>query len=110
MTRSTPRPPAAAGYSRRDFVYGLGASLGSVALTAMLAREARAAGGGDGGGGGPLAPRPAHLRAKAKNCIFLMMEGGPSHVDTFDPKPSLERLHLKEFTREGKAKSAMESG
>jgi hypothetical protein len=40
--------------------------------------------------------------AKAKNCIFLMMEGGPSHIDCFDPKPMLEKFHLKEFTREGK--------
>ena len=39
-----------------------------------------------------------------------MMEGGPSHVDTFDPKPALERLHLKEFVREGRRNSAMESG
>ena len=39
-----------------------------------------------------------------------MMEGGPSHIDTFDPKPKLAQLHLREFTREGKMKSAMESG
>jgi phosphoenolpyruvate carboxykinase (GTP) len=39
-----------------------------------------------------------------------MMEGGPSHIDTFDPKPKLAELHLKEFVREGKQKSAMESG
>ncbi len=39
-----------------------------------------------------------------------MMEGGPSHIDTFDPKPALQRFHLKEFVREGKQKSAMESG
>ena len=38
------------------------------------------------------------------------MEGGPSHIDTFDPKPKLADLHLKEFVREGKMKSAMESG
>ncbi|MCP4511010.1 MAG: DUF1501 domain-containing protein, partial [Fuerstiella sp.] len=48
--------------------------------------------------------------AKAKNCIFLMMEGGPSHIDTFDPKPALNDVHLKEFVREGRQKSAMESG
>ncbi|MFM8538199.1 MAG: DUF1501 domain-containing protein, partial [Planctomycetaceae bacterium] len=42
--------------------------------------------------------------------IFLMMEGGPSHVDTFDPKPALDRLHLREFVREDRKKSAMESG
>jgi hypothetical protein len=89
--------------TRRDFVYGLGASLGSVAFSALLAGEA-------GARPGPLAPRPPHRAAKAKSCIFLMMEGGPSHLDTFDPKPALERLHLKEFVREGREKSAMESG
>ncbi|MFM9091312.1 MAG: DUF1501 domain-containing protein, partial [Verrucomicrobiota bacterium] len=89
--------------TRRDFVYGLGASLGSVAFRALLAGEA-------GARPGPLAPQPPHRAAKAKSCIFLMMEGGPSHLDTFDPKPALERLHLKEFVREGREKSAMESG
>jgi len=89
--------------TRRDFVYGLGASLGSVAFSALLAGEAAAR-------PGPLTPRPPHRAAKAKSCIFLMMEGGPSHLDTFDPKPALERLHLKEFVREGREKSAMESG
>ncbi len=39
-----------------------------------------------------------------------MMEGGPSHIDTFDPKPKLAKLHLKEFNRAGEQKSAMESG
>ena len=90
--------------TRRDFVYGLGASLGSVALTALRAEDhARAV--------NPLAPKPGHFpNAKARNVIFLMMEGGPSHVDTFDPKPMLDKLHLKEFTREGKQQSAMSSG
>ena len=86
--------------TRREFVYGLGASLGSVAFSALMAAEKA----------GPLAPKQGHLPAKAKRCIFLMMEGGPSHIDTFDPKPALEKLHLKEFVREGKMKSAMESG
>ena len=57
-----------------------------------------------------LAPKQGHVPAKAKNVIFLMMEGGPSQIDTFDPKPALAKLHLKEFTREGQQKSAMESG
>jgi hypothetical protein len=83
--------------TRREFVYGLGTSLGSVALTSLLAAEQKS----------PLAPKPQMVPAKAKNCIFLMMEGGPSHIDCFDPKPVLEKLHLKEFTREGKMKSAM---
>jgi hypothetical protein len=58
----------------------------------------------------PLAPKPGHFLAKAKSCIFLFMEGGPSHIDTFDPKPKLKELHLKEFNRSGEDKSAMESG
>ncbi len=90
---------------RREFIYSLGASFGSVALSALLVAEARAEQKTN-----PLAAKDAHFPAKAKNCIFLMMEGGPSHIDTFDPKPALETLHLKEFTREGKQKSAMESG
>ncbi len=87
--------------TRRDFIYGLGASLGSVAFSALMAEEAKASASGG---------RPHFPRAKAKNVIFLMMEGGPSHIDTFDPKPTLGKLHLKEFTREGRQKSAMESG
>ncbi len=87
---------------RREFLYGMGASLGSVALTTLMADETAKK--------NPLAPRAGHLPAKAKNVIFLMMEGGPSHIDTFDPKPMLTKMHLQEFTREGKQKSAMESG
>src|SRR6266581_2718635 len=88
--------------NRRGFLYQLGAGLGSVALTSLLARdEARA---------GPLAPKPPHVKPRAKACIFLLMEGGPSHIDTFDPKPKLAELHMKEFTRESKFASAMASG
>ena len=92
--------------TRREFLYSLGASIGGIALTSLLATEGR----GAVSAAGPLAPKRPHVPAKAKNCIFLMMEGGPSHIDTFDPKPKLAKLHLQEFTREGKMKSAMESG
>ncbi|AMV18772.1 DUF1501 domain-containing protein [Planctomyces sp. SH-PL14] len=91
--------------SRRELLYGLGLGLGSIALSSLLADEQ-----GPSTGGGPLAPRAGHVASKAKNCIFLMMEGGPSHLDTFDPKPKLDELHLQAFVREGKEKSAMESG
>ncbi len=47
-----------------------------------------------------LAPKPPHHAAKAKNCIFLLMEGGPSHIDTFDPKPKLEQFHMTRFQKE----------
>ncbi len=93
--------------TRRDFVYGIGASVGSIALTSMLAAETKSE---NSSKAGPMIPKAGHFPAKAKNCIFLMMEGGPSHIDTFDPKPTLSKLHLKEFVREGEMKSAMESG
>ena len=48
----------------------------------------------------PLMSRTPHFPAKAKNCIFLLMEGGPSHIDTFDPKPKLEKLHMTRFQKE----------
>ena len=84
--------------TRREFVYGMGATIGSAAFASLMAGE------------GPLSPKKQQVPAKAKRCIFLMMEGGPSHIDSFDPKPALEKLHLKEFHRSGEQKSAMESG
>src|SRR5262249_47502881 len=41
----------------------------------------------------PLAPRKPHFAARARRVIFLFMSGGPSHLETFDPKPTLQRLH-----------------
>lgn len=88
--------------SRRQAVYGLGAGFGSVALTALLAGESESK--------SPLAARSGHHRPRATRCIFLMMEGGPSHIDTFDPKPALAKLHLKEFQRNDAKQSAMSGG
>lgn len=90
--------------TRREALYGLGASLGSVAFSALLAAEEKRA------GDNPLSPKNPHASAKAKACIFLMMEGGPSHIDTFDPKPKLAELHLQEFNRSDKMQSAMSGG
>ena len=92
--------------NRRDFIYGMGASLGSVALAAISTHPANASDDAPG----PLAQKQPHLQPKAKNCIFLMMEGGPSHIDTFDPKPKLKDLHRTRFTQTGEAQSAMEMG
>ena len=86
--------------NRRDFLYGLNASLGSVAFTSMIAQSAQAA----------TAKKPHFPLAKAKHCIFLYMEGGPSHIDTFDPKAKLNELHLQEFNASGEDKSPMSSG
>jgi hypothetical protein len=73
---------------------------GAVALAALLAER-------DYGGfalgeeaaepAGPFAPRPPHFAAAAENVIFLYMDGGPSQVDTFDPKPRLAQEHGKPF-------------
>ncbi len=54
-------------------------------LAGLLADEAQAA--------NPLAPKVAHFPARAKHVIHLFMNGGPSQVDTFDPKPALEKYH-----------------
>ncbi|MEM7559292.1 MAG: DUF1501 domain-containing protein, partial [Planctomycetota bacterium] len=77
--------------SRRSFLFGLGSSLGALALTDLQAAEKNAA--------GPLEPKKPMHAAKAKAVIMLFMEGGPSQTDTFDPKPKLNSLHLSESTR-----------
>lgn len=89
--------------TRRDVLFGLGATLGTAALNALFAQEAQRA-------ADPLAPKQGHHPARAKACIYLFMEGGPSHVDTFDPKPKLDEIHMKEFRRDSKLVSAMASG
>jgi hypothetical protein len=91
---------------RRQFLYGLGASLGGVALTDILARDSR----GDQIQDAPLTVKPLHVPAKAKACIMLYMAGGPSHIDTFDPKPRLADLDMKKFVRQDKFASQMSSG
>lgn len=100
--------------SRRNFLYGLGASIGGLAFTELLARDALANGQDETNEANvtdnPLAPRALHVPAKAKACIMLYMAGGPSHIDTFDPKPQLEKLHLQKFIRQDKFASAMASG
>lgn len=84
--------PTSTPMSRRNFLCGLGASIGSLAMTDMFAADnvlPKA---------GPLAPKPQMFPAKAKRVIMLFMEGGPGHMDTFDPKPELQRLHKSEST------------
>ncbi len=73
--------------SRREMLTQSGIGLGTVALTWMLHQET--ASGAAAAGVNPLAPKASHFAARAKSVIFLMMEGGPSHIDTFDPKPEL---------------------
>ena len=69
-------------WGRRQVLQNAAAGFGSIALNAMLGGEAQAG-------------LPAHLAPRAKRVVFLFMKGGPSHVDTFDPKPLLDRDHGK---------------
>ncbi len=74
---------------RRDFLMQASGGLGAVALSALLAEDAF---GADDKVADPLAPKSPHHKPRATSVIWLFMEGGPSHLDTFDPKPALERL------------------
>src|SRR5688572_23978069 len=73
--------------TRRDMLRRCANGFGAVALSALL---------GDRADGAWTASAP-HFRPRAKNVIFLFMDGGPSQVDTFDPKPRLERDHGQPF-------------
>jgi hypothetical protein len=72
--------------TRRKLLRGAGSGLGAIAMSAMLAEAAtnRAP--------DPTVARQPHHEPKAKSVIFLFMEGGPSHIDLFDPKPKLNEL------------------
>jgi hypothetical protein len=69
--------------TRREMLARCANGFGGLALAALLADPVYA--------GNPLAPRPPHFSAKARSVIFLFMDGGPSQVDSFDPKPRLTR-------------------
>src|SRR5262249_17653928 len=78
--------------SRRDFLCNSGSGLGAIALSAMLAADGLLPRAKGATISDPLKPKAPHFKPKAKSVIFLFMEGGPSHLDTFDPKPELEKL------------------
>ncbi len=74
--------------SRRDFLARAGGGLGLLALLSMMEEQA--------GGQGPSSDRAAahapHFKARAKSVIWCFLDGGPSHIDLFDPKPALNQL------------------
>ncbi len=87
--------------NRREFIEDAFTGFGSLAMLDLLARDARAASAADD----PLAPKKPHQEATAKSVIFLFMAGGPSHLETFDPKPLLNELHGQTRPKEfGEAK------
>jgi hypothetical protein len=87
-------PPHPGYSSRRDFLAKAGGGFGLLALGGLLQNEAAAQ---SGTAANPLLARPGHLPAKAKSVIWLFMNGGPSHVDTWDYKPELERRNGQEL-------------
>src|SRR5262245_61790568 len=87
--RYTPPP-----LNRRAFLRQAGCGFESIALAAMCAE---AGGVAEDRAGDPLAPKRPHHQPRAKNVIFLYMDGGPSQVDTFDPKPRLNAEHGRPF-------------
>jgi hypothetical protein len=85
--------PALRPMSRRQMLREASLGFGSIALTALLAEKSWA------GSTGTIrdAVNPSHHRPKARNVIFLYMDGGVSHVDSFDPKPRLRRENGQRF-------------
>lgn len=77
-------------YSRRELLKKSAVGFGNLALLSMLNDEAQAAKSKD-----PLAPKEPHFTPRAKRVIFLFMKGGPSHMDTFDYKPQLQKYDGK---------------
>ncbi|MFN3653005.1 MAG: DUF1501 domain-containing protein [Armatimonadota bacterium] len=86
-----PNGPDTAPTSRREFLSRSGFGFGTLALASLLADQGLLA--AEAPAANPLAPKQPHFAAKAKRIIFLFMSGGPSHLETFDPKPELQRLH-----------------
>jgi hypothetical protein len=76
--------------SRREFLERAGGGFGLLALTHLLGAETSSA--LERTHDNPLAPKPPNFPVKAKSVIYLFMHGGPSHIDTFDPKPLLGKL------------------
>ncbi|MBV8881836.1 MAG: DUF1501 domain-containing protein, partial [Planctomycetaceae bacterium] len=96
------RPHSCPTRTRREFIQDAFCGFGSIALASMLHQQQLRA---DDGVINPLTAKPSHFSPKAKSVIFLFMSGGPSHLETFDPKPLLNRLHGQSRPKEfGEAK------
>jgi hypothetical protein len=89
--------------TRRDFLCRSGMGFASLGLAELMASQGLAADAANTppayAGGSPLAPKGPHFAPKAKRVIHLFMNGGPSHVDSFDPKPSLQKYAGKLLPR-----------
>jgi hypothetical protein len=95
INRFTPNPTPC-GRSRREFLWQVGGGFAGLALVDLLARDGFFAHAAEKTG--PLAPKKPHFPAKAKHAVFLFMNGAPSQVDTFDPKPELDKYDGKPYS------------
>ena len=85
--------------TRRDMLCRGGMGMGALALAGIMGDALGRATCSASSPDLPLAPRQPHFAAKAKRVIHLFLNGGPSHVDTFDPKPALDRYHGQQLPR-----------
>src|SRR5947207_7836437 len=76
--------------TRRDFLTTAASGIGMLAFASLLRDQDLLA---SEIPNDPLTPRPPHFAPKAKSCIFIFMEGAPSQMDLFDPKPKLNELN-----------------
>jgi hypothetical protein len=81
-------------HSRRTFLRDCAGGIGAIALAKLFEKDGYAST-GDAPAANPLAPKLTHFAPKAKNVIFLFMEGAPSQMDLFDEKPELRKWHGK---------------
>ncbi|MEC9228115.1 MAG: DUF1501 domain-containing protein, partial [Verrucomicrobiota bacterium] len=95
--------------TRREFIQTVSGGFAKLALTGMLAKEGALGSSLEAATASlnPLLPRPKHFPVKARSVIFLFMYGGPSHIDTFDYKPTMygmdgKTVQVKTFGRGGK--------
>src|SRR6187200_860647 len=84
-------PPSTGPLSRRELLTRCGVGMGLVGLTKLMADAGLLAAEGKANDLNPLTPKAPHFPAKAKRVIHIFANGGPSQVDTFDPKPALEK-------------------
>ena len=93
------------GHTRREFVWEMGGGFAGLALASLLEEDGfftRHSPAAEGCTNQPLAPKKPHFPTKAKSCIFLMMNGAPSQVDTFDYKPELAKYAGKSLPADKK--------
>src|SRR5438132_12078132 len=94
-------------WNRRDFLFQSGGGVSGLALAYLLNQDGLLAAPGEGAcdakaaGYNPYAPKKPHFKPRAKRVISLFMSGGVSHIDTFDPKPALDKYAGQPLTGKG---------